>query len=90
MNTSAVQMTVSGMYFIVGALIEVPVAAFFLYNLLGWSAFAGFVVLILASPAQSYIMKRNIKVSQFWSVISLVKKTEGIVADQSSLVKGEG
>lgn len=50
------------MYFIVGALIEVPVAAFFLYNLLGWSAFAGFVVLILASPAQSFIMKRNIKV----------------------------
>ena len=77
-------MTVSGMYFIIGALIEVPVAAFFLYNLLGWSAFAGFVVLILASPAQSYIMKRNIKVSVMSFLPSPQVITDRRVADQPS------
>lgn len=64
----SVQNTVSGVYFILSAIVEVPVAAFFLYTLLGWSAFAGFVVLILASPAQSYIMKRNIKVRSVSSI----------------------
>ncbi|KAJ9111103.1 hypothetical protein QFC19_001302 [Naganishia cerealis] len=63
-DTTRVQNTISGVYFILSGIVEVPVAAVFLYSLLGWSAFAGFVIVIFASPAQRWIMARNIKINQ--------------------------
>ena len=34
------------------------------YSLLGWSAFAGFFVLVLGSPLNSYIAKRSIRIQK--------------------------
>lgn len=47
-----------------GAMAEIPVACVFLYQLLGWSAFAGFAIMILQSPLQSYLTKVNISVNR--------------------------
>lgn len=47
-----------------GAMAEIPVACIFLYQLLGWSAFAGFAIMIIQSPLQSYLTKRNITLNR--------------------------
>jgi hypothetical protein len=62
-DTARISNVISGMYFIVGGLLELPVASIFLYQLLGYSAFVGFVVMIVASPLTSIFMKRYIAVS---------------------------
>ncbi|CAO1639342.1 unnamed protein product [Sympodiomycopsis kandeliae] len=51
-------------YMLYSAPIEIVVASLFLYNLLGWSAFTGFIVLIVASPVQSRLTKMTIQVTQ--------------------------
>jgi ABC-type multidrug transport system fused ATPase/permease subunit len=52
------------MYFIYGAPFEIFIAAFFLYQLLGLSAFAGFLVLILGWPLNSFITSRSIRIQR--------------------------
>lgn len=61
-DSSRISGVISGLYFVVGGLLELPVAAIFLYSLLGYSAFVGFVVMIIASPLTSFFMKRYIAV----------------------------
>lgn len=58
-------MVMSGLYFVVGGIMELPVAAVFLYKLLGYSAFVGFIVMVIASPLTSLFMKRYYKASTF-------------------------
>jgi ABC-type multidrug transport system fused ATPase/permease subunit len=62
-DSTRIAFTASGLYFIVGGCLEVPVAAIFLYSLLGYSAFVGFIVMVIASPLTSMFMKRYIAVS---------------------------
>lgn len=62
-DANRVGMTISGFYFIVSGVLEVPVACAFLYSLLGYSAFVGFLSMVVASPLNSYFMKRYFKVS---------------------------
>ncbi|KAK4688623.1 hypothetical protein P7C73_g1481, partial [Tremellales sp. Uapishka_1] len=54
----------SSAYFIYGSPIEIVVASVFLYNILGWSAFAGVVVLIVATPLNSFVSKRSISITK--------------------------
>lgn len=54
-------------YLFYSAPIELVVASLFLYNLLGWSAFTGFLVLIVASPLQTRLTKRMIDISKHLS-----------------------
>ncbi|WVR08508.1 hypothetical protein IAU60_005563 [Kwoniella sp. DSM 27419] len=63
-DSNRVAMTVSGAYYLYGAPFEIIVASVFLYNLLGWSAFAGVVVLVIATPMNSYVSKRSVKITQ--------------------------
>ncbi|CAO1637053.1 unnamed protein product [Jaminaea pallidilutea] len=51
-------------YMLYSAPIEFVVASLFLYQLLGLSAFAGFLVLLVASPLQSMLTRRMIAVSK--------------------------
>ncbi|KAJ7789591.1 ABC transporter type 1, transmembrane domain-containing protein [Mycena olivaceomarginata] len=51
----------SGAYNIYGAPIEILVGSAFLYELLGWSAFAGFVVLLVGWPLNSYVARRRVR-----------------------------
>lgn len=50
--------TISGLYFIYGAPFEIIIAAAFLYQLMGLSAFAGFGVLIIVSPLNNFLSRR--------------------------------
>ncbi|WRT70588.1 uncharacterized protein IL334_007586 [Kwoniella shivajii] len=63
-DTNRIGNTVSGGYYIYGAPFEIIVASIFLYNILGWSAFAGVVVLIIATPLNSFASKRSVKITQ--------------------------
>lgn len=54
--------TVGFLYIVICSPVEVIIASMFLYNLLGWSAFAGILVLAVATPINSMISKRSMKV----------------------------
>lgn len=43
---------------------EILIAGIFLYQLLGWSAFAGFLVLLVGWPLNSFIMKRAVRIQK--------------------------
>ncbi|WWC92185.1 uncharacterized protein L201_007139 [Kwoniella dendrophila CBS 6074] len=63
-DTNRIGNTVSGGYYIYGAPFEIIVASVFLYNILGWSAFAGVVVLVVATPLNSFVSKRSVAITQ--------------------------
>ncbi|KGB75304.2 ATP-binding cassette transporter [Cryptococcus deuterogattii R265] len=63
-DTTRIANTVSGAYFIYSAPFEILVASIFLYNILGWSAFAGIVVLAVAAPLNSFVSSRSVKITQ--------------------------
>ncbi|OWZ59598.1 hypothetical protein C356_00814 [Cryptococcus neoformans c45] len=63
-DTTRIANTVSGAYFIYSAPFEILVASIFLYNILGWSAFAGIVVLAVAAPLNSLVSSRSVKITQ--------------------------
>lgn len=54
----------SGLYFLYGAPMEIIIGSIFLYQLLGFSAFAGFVVLLLGWPLNSYLTRRSIRIQK--------------------------
>ncbi|WVQ70586.1 hypothetical protein IAR50_000105 [Cryptococcus sp. DSM 104548] len=58
-DTTRISNTFSSAYFIYSAPFEIIVA-----SLLGWSAFAGIVVLIVAVPLNSFVSKRSVKITQ--------------------------
>jgi hypothetical protein len=63
-DANRIAMTISAMYFVYGAPVEIVIGCLFLYNLLGWSAFAGFFVLVAVWPANSLISKRAIRIQK--------------------------
>ncbi|KAJ7858057.1 hypothetical protein B0H14DRAFT_3636842 [Mycena olivaceomarginata] len=60
-DQTRVSTIVSGAYNIYGAPIEIVVGSAFLYELLGWSAVAGFVVLLVGWPLNSYVARRRVR-----------------------------
>ncbi|KAJ7069893.1 hypothetical protein C8F01DRAFT_1114453 [Mycena amicta] len=60
-DQTRVSAILSGAYNIYGAPMEIIVGSWFLYALLGWSAFAGFVVLLVGWPLNSYIARRRVR-----------------------------
>ncbi|KAJ7660132.1 hypothetical protein DFH06DRAFT_1472233 [Mycena polygramma] len=60
-DQSRLSMLVSGMYYIYAAPLEIIVGSSFLYALLGWSAFAGFGVLLVGWPLNSYVARRRVR-----------------------------
>ncbi|KAJ7764232.1 hypothetical protein B0H16DRAFT_1526418 [Mycena metata] len=60
-DQTRVSTIVSGAYNIYGAPVEIIVGSSFLYALLGWSAFAGFVVLLVGWPLNSYVARRRVR-----------------------------
>ncbi|CUA69534.1 ATP-dependent bile acid permease [Saccharomyces cerevisiae S288c] [Rhizoctonia solani] len=59
-DASRVGKTVSGAYYIYAAPFELFFACVLLYQILGWSAFAGCSVLILAMPLNHFLSKRSV------------------------------
>ncbi|KAJ7145739.1 multidrug resistance-associated ABC transporter [Mycena epipterygia] len=52
------------LFFLYGAPFELAIGSIFLYQLLGWSAFAGFGVLLACWPLNSYIANRSFLISK--------------------------
>ncbi|KAI0752843.1 multidrug resistance-associated ABC transporter [Daedaleopsis nitida] len=84
-DANRVSMTVSAMYFLYGAPFEVIIASMFLYQLLGWSAFAGFFVLILSAPLNNFISKRAVRIQKGFSTAR--DKRMGVLNEMISAVK---
>ncbi|KAJ7121096.1 multidrug resistance-associated ABC transporter [Mycena epipterygia] len=49
------------LYAIYGAPFEIVLGSLLLYQLLGWSAFTGFLVVVLGWPVNKYLMERNVR-----------------------------
>ncbi|KAF8836435.1 P-loop containing nucleoside triphosphate hydrolase protein [Paxillus ammoniavirescens] len=63
-DANRIAMMVSGAYFIYGGPLEIIIASTFLYNLLGISAFAGFIVIVIGWPLNSFITRRSIRIQK--------------------------
>lgn len=78
---------VTSLYMIYSAPIELVIASVFLFNLMGWSAFAGFATLIVAAPIQHFLTRRNIFLSR--SLMAARDKRMGVMNEliQVSVVR---
>ncbi|KAH6873975.1 multidrug resistance-associated ABC transporter [Coprinopsis sp. MPI-PUGE-AT-0042] len=84
-DANRISQTISALYFIYGAPLEIIIAGFLLYQLLGLSAFAGFFVLILGWPLNSYISKRSIRIQK--GVLSARDGRMGVLNELIGAVK---
>ncbi|KAF9526193.1 multidrug resistance-associated ABC transporter [Crepidotus variabilis] len=76
---------VSGAYFIYGAPFEIIIAGVFLYQLLGLSAFAGFIVLVAGWPLNSFIARRSVRIQK--GVLASRDKRMGVLNELIGAVK---
>ncbi|KAL1762723.1 hypothetical protein FB107DRAFT_198344 [Schizophyllum commune] len=67
-DASRISNLVNQLYFFYTAPFEIIVASIFLYQLLGWSAFAGFLVIPVLSPLNSMIGRRSVRIQKGVSV----------------------
>ncbi|KDQ49974.1 hypothetical protein JAAARDRAFT_42467 [Jaapia argillacea MUCL 33604] len=84
-DANRVSMTCSAMYMLYGAPLEILIGSIFLYQLLGWSAFAGFIVLLLGWPLNSYIARRSIRIQK--GVLAARDKRMGVLNELIGAVK---
>ncbi|KAJ7057932.1 hypothetical protein C8F01DRAFT_1255822 [Mycena amicta] len=63
-DANRIGMQVSGFFLLYGAPMEIIIGSIFLYQLLGFSAFAGFVVLFLGWPLNSYLTQRSVRIQK--------------------------
>ncbi|KAJ7693236.1 P-loop containing nucleoside triphosphate hydrolase protein [Mycena rosella] len=84
-DANRVAMEVSSLFLLYGAPMEIIIGSVFLYQLLGFSAFAGFVVLILGWPLNSYFSKRAIRIQK--GVLKAKDKRMGVLNELISAVK---
>ncbi|KAJ6605651.1 ABC transporter type 1, transmembrane domain-containing protein [Mycena sp. CBHHK59/15] len=54
----------NSMYFVYGAPLEFTIGFMFLYQLLGWSAFSGFIAIIAGWPLNNYLAERNSRINK--------------------------
>lgn len=64
--------------------LEIIIGGTFLYQLLGWSAFAGFIVLIAGWPLNSFIARRSIRIQK--GVLAARDKRMGVLNELISAV----
>ncbi|KAH9035079.1 hypothetical protein EDB84DRAFT_1561273 [Lactarius hengduanensis] len=84
-DANRVAMTSSAMYFIYGSPFEIIIACTFLYQLLGWSAFAGFIILVLGWPLNSFLTKRSIRIQK--GVMTARDKRMGVLNELIGAIK---
>ncbi|KAF7362379.1 hypothetical protein MVEN_00584800 [Mycena venus] len=84
-DANRIAMQTSGLYFLYGAPMEIIIGSIFLYQLLGLSAFAGFVVLILGWPLNSYLSRRSIRIQK--GVLKAKDARMGVLNELISAVK---
>ncbi|KAL0574916.1 hypothetical protein V5O48_007038, partial [Marasmius crinis-equi] len=63
-DANVVCQAVTGLYLIYGSPLEIVLGCTYLYQLLGWSAFAGFAVLLAGWPLNTFLAKRSIRIQK--------------------------
>ncbi|KAG8815537.1 hypothetical protein FRC18_001456 [Serendipita sp. 400] len=58
-DANRVSNTAAALYMLYGAPLELVVGSIFLYQLLGFSGFAGYIILVVGSPLNNYLMRRG-------------------------------
>ncbi|KAI0772936.1 multidrug resistance-associated ABC transporter [Trametes elegans] len=84
-DANRISMTISAMYFVYGAPFELVIASLFLYQLLGWSAFTGFFVLLLSWPLNNFVAKRSVRIQK--GVSTARDKRMGVLNELIGAVK---
>lgn len=84
-DANRIAMITSGLYFLYGAPFEIIIAGFFLYQLLGWSAFAGFAVIIITWPLNNLVANRSVRIYKGLSTAR--DKRMGVLNELISAVK---
>ncbi|KAG6908490.1 hypothetical protein DXG01_004424 [Tephrocybe rancida] len=84
-DANRVQMTVSTSNVIYGAPFEILLASIFLYNLLGFSGFAGFLVLLLGWPLNSYIARSSIRIQK--GLLAARDRRMGVLSEMIGAVR---
>ncbi|KAI0041568.1 hypothetical protein FA95DRAFT_1565261 [Auriscalpium vulgare] len=78
-------MMISAIYMLYSSPWEIIIGGVFLYKLLGWSAFAGFLVLGLGWPLNSMIAKRGIRINK--GLMAARDKRMGVINELVGAVK---
>ncbi|KAJ7761604.1 hypothetical protein DFH07DRAFT_903306 [Mycena maculata] len=76
---------VSSMYFVYGAPFEFAIGSIFLYQLLGWSAFSGFIVIPVGIPLNNYLGHRNAKINK--GILTAKDRRMGEVSELLGAIK---
>ncbi|KAJ7134728.1 hypothetical protein C8R44DRAFT_610315 [Mycena epipterygia] len=76
---------VNSMYFVYGAPLEFTVGFIFLYQLLGWSAFSGFIAILAGMPLNNYLAKRNSEINK--GILTAKDRRMGEVNELLSAIK---
>ncbi|KAF8337342.1 multidrug resistance-associated ABC transporter [Cantharellus anzutake] len=84
-DANRVAIFVSSAYFFYGAPVEIIIAGTFLFNILGWAAFSGFLVLILTAPLNAYLSRRAVKINK--SLSAARDKRMGVLNEFISSIK---
>ncbi|KAF8963320.1 multidrug resistance-associated ABC transporter [Flammula alnicola] len=84
-DANRISQTISALYFIYGAPFEIIIAGIFLYQLLGLSAFAGFLILVAGWPLNSFIARRSIRIHK--GVLAARDKRMGVLTELIGAVK---
>ncbi|KAF7329693.1 hypothetical protein MKEN_00232500 [Mycena kentingensis (nom. inval.)] len=80
-----VGMQTSNLYIICGTPLELFLGSLFLYQLLGWSAFTGFLVLLLGWPLNSILTKQSVRIQQ--SVLKARDARMGVLTELIGAIK---
>ncbi|KAF7329698.1 hypothetical protein MKEN_00233000 [Mycena kentingensis (nom. inval.)] len=80
-----VGMQTSNLYIICGTPLELFLGSLFLYQLLGWSAFTGFLVLLLGWPLNSILTKQSVNIQQ--SVLKARDARMGVLTELIGAIK---
>ncbi|KAI0657587.1 multidrug resistance-associated ABC transporter [Cubamyces menziesii] len=84
-DASRISLTTAALYFIYGAPFEIVIASIFLYQLLGWAAFTGFLVIILSWPLNNFVARRSVRIQKGISTVR--DKRMGVLNELIGAVK---
>ncbi|KAJ7591990.1 P-loop containing nucleoside triphosphate hydrolase protein [Mycena floridula] len=63
-DANRIATSAAAMYFLYGAPLQIVLGCTFLYKIMGFSAFSGFLVLAVASPFTSYLARRSLEIGK--------------------------
>ncbi|KAJ7439790.1 hypothetical protein FB451DRAFT_1445526 [Mycena latifolia] len=84
-DCSRISGMITMLYTIYGAPFEIVFGSLFLYQLLGWSAFTGFVVVLMGWPLNKYVTERNVRLHR--SYLKARDKRVGVLDEMISSIK---